>query len=443
MWNITKNTLSCIPKNVRSIKFRYGPTKNLKTTSTDFVQNNSTTEPLHPGLKEMKWVNELNYFKEQKYDILPIYRVLNHSGEIIQETENPNLPKNTLVKMYQKMVLLANMDIILFESQRQGRISFYMTNTGEEGVQIGCVAALNFDDLVFAQYRETGILMYRGYTVQNCLDQCTGNIDDKCTKGRQMPVHYGSKELNYVVVSSPLATQIPQAVGAAYTFKIQKLDKISCVFCGDGSASEGDFHAGLNFAATLNAPVIFVCRNNGYAISTKVNEQYAGDGIAARAPGYGIHVIRVDGNDIFAVYNVIKYAREYALKHNKPVFIEAMTYRVGHHSTSDDSLAYRDANEIEQWSEKGIVGGPIKRLRKYLEKKNFWDDETEKKYQTECRKNILSALTKAENKLKPNWREMFGDVYHKMPEHLREQMKEMENHLKKYEKYYPVDQHAK
>jgi 2-oxoisovalerate dehydrogenase E1 component alpha subunit len=144
-----------------------------------------------------------------------------------------------------------------------------------------------------------------------------------------MPVHYGSKALNYQTISSPLGTQIPQASGAAYRLKLQGKDAVSICFFGEGCTSTTDFHSGLNFAATLGCPVIFFCRNNGYAISTSVKDQYAGDGVISRAPGYGIAGMRCDGADPFAVHAAVREARAYALKNKKPVFIEAMTYRQG------------------------------------------------------------------------------------------------------------------
>lgn len=158
--------------------------------------------------------------------------------------------------MYETMITLNVMDNILYESQRQGRISFYMTNYGEEGCQIGSAAALGKEDLIFAQYREAGVLMWRGYTLDDFLNQCYGNVADK-GKGRQMPVHYGSRDLNFVTISSPLGTQLPQAVGAAYAYK--RAGKKACVvtYFGEGAASEGDAHAAFNFAATLACPVIF------------------------------------------------------------------------------------------------------------------------------------------------------------------------------------------
>jgi len=148
------------------------------------------------------------------------------------------------------------MDKILHESQRQGRISFYMTNNGEEGCQMGSAAALDPEDLVYAQYREAGVLLWRDFPLQRFMDQCYGNKDDR-GKGKQMPVHYGSKEHHYVTISSPLGTQLPQAVGSSYAYKRAQNQKVVIVYFGDGAASEGDAHAALNFSATLSCPIIF------------------------------------------------------------------------------------------------------------------------------------------------------------------------------------------
>ncbi|KHJ81382.1 2-oxoisovalerate dehydrogenase subunit alpha, domain protein [Oesophagostomum dentatum] len=190
------------------------------------------------------------------------------------------------------MTQLNVMDRILYDSQRQGRISFYMTNFGEEGAHVGSAAALKNEDLIFGQYREVGVLMWRNFPLEMFMHQCYGNCKD-IGKGRQMPVHYGSVEHNFVTISSPLTTQLPQAAGCAYAFKRKpNNDRVVVVYFGDGAASEGDAHAAFNFASTLRCPVIFFCRNNGYAISTPTSEQYGGDGIAGRGPGYGLHTIR-------------------------------------------------------------------------------------------------------------------------------------------------------
>jgi hypothetical protein len=158
--------------------------------------------------------------------------------------------------MYHDMILLNTMDRILYESQRQDRITFYMTNYGEEATHIGSAAALNAKDLVYGQYREAGVLLYRGYKIQEFVDQCFGNSRGSC-KGIQMPIHYGSTKFSFVTISSTMATQMPQAVGSAYAYK--RAQNGLCVICyfGDGTASEGDAHAAFNFAATLEAPVIF------------------------------------------------------------------------------------------------------------------------------------------------------------------------------------------
>ncbi|GFH22113.1 branched-chain alpha-keto acid dehydrogenase E1 component alpha chain, partial [Haematococcus lacustris] len=152
-----------------------------------------------------------------------------------------------------------------------------------------------------------------------------------------MPIHYGSRELCYQTISSPLATQMPHAVGAAYAMKLSGASTVAVAYFGEGAASEGDAHAALQFAATLAAPVLFICRNNGYAISTPASEQYKGDGIAGRAAGYGMAAVRVDGGDARAVYNAVAEARRLALQGSQPVLVECMSYRAGHHSTSDDS----------------------------------------------------------------------------------------------------------
>lgn len=362
------------------------------------------------------------------------------SGEVIIPSEDPKFSQETVSKMFRDMVLLSTMDKILYESQRQGRISFYMTNFGEEASHIGSAAALDMEDLIYGQYREAGVLVWRGFTIEQFVDQCYGNCDDE-GKGRQMPVHYGSKKLNFVTISSPLATQIPQAAGAAYAFKQTSDNKrVVIVYFGEGAASEGDAHAAFNFAATLGCPVIFFCRNNGFAISTSAAEQYKGDGIAGRAAGYGMATIRVDGTDLFAVYNATKMAKEYALTNNKPIIVEAMQYRISHHSTSDDSTAYRKADELEVWN---TVEHPVTKLRNYMKTRGWWNEEAENDYVTKVRKQVLAQITLSEKKLKPNWTELFKDVYADMPEHLKEQMREMQEHVEAHKEHYPVENFKK
>jgi len=243
-------------------------------------------------------------------------------------------------------------------------------------------------------------------------------------------------------VSSPLATQLPQAAGAAYALKMQRMidssipPRVVAVYFGEGAASEGDFHAALNIAATRSCPVIFFCRNNGYAISTPTLEQYRGDGIASRGVGYGIETIRVDGNDIWAVREATKRARELALQDGgKPVLVEAMTYRVSHHSTSDDSFAYRARVEVEDWKRRD---NPIIRLRKWMENGGIWNEEKEKEARDRLKREILQGFKEAEIEKKPPIRVMFEDVYEELTPDLRKQMGELKRIIERYPDEYDV-----
>lgn len=394
----------------------------------------SEDKPEFPGARA-DFIYNLKFLNPDDAEGIPVYRVMDRQGSVVNDEEDPKLGEATCVKMYKDMTMLNAMDKILFDSQRQGRISFYMTNFGEEGTHIGSAAAMEPEDLVFGQYREAGVLMWRGFTLDQFMSQCYGNKDD-LGEGKQMPVHYGSKELNFVTISSTLATQMPQASGAAYALK--RLNKGHCVICyfGEGAASEGDAHAAFNFAATLNCPIIFFCRNNGFAISTHSKEQYRGDGIASRGVGYGMMAIRVDGNDVFATYNATKAAREIAVRENRPVLVEAMTYRLGHHSTSDDSSAYRSVDEAAAWYKKDT---PIARLRYYMTSKGYWNEDMEKEWMKESKQKVMSAFAKAEPKKKPNPELMFTGVYKDMPPHLQKQQAAMKQHVSQYKEHYPLD----
>lgn len=373
---------------------------------------------------------------------MPTYRILDQDGSIVDKSDKFTTTSNAdLVQMYRDMVFVSIMDIIMFDAQRQGKISFYMVSAGEEGITVGSASSLHPSDPVFAQYREHGVFRHRGFSAADFMNQLFATRHD-AGRGRNMPVHYGSRKLNVHTISSPLATQLPHASGAAYAVKMQNAQNptdtqrvVACYF-GEGAASEGDFHAALNIAATRNCPVIFVCRNNGYAISTPTLEQYRGDGIASRGIGYGIETIRVDGNDILAVREVTARARELALKDGgRPVLIEAMSYRVSHHSTSDDSFAYRAKVEVEDWKRRD---NPITRLRKYLEGKNLWDEEQEKALRSDLRKEVLDAYRMAEKEKHPPIRALMEDVYETPTEEQRAQMKRLEELVRKYPNEYDV-----
>lgn len=375
---------------------------------------------------------------------MPTYRIMDQDGAIVDKDRGePDISNEELLKWYKDMLTVSIMDVIMFDAQRQGRLSFYMVSAGEEGITVGATSALRPDDPVFTQYREHGVFQYRGFTLDNFMNQLFSNRKD-LGLGRNMPVHYGSKELHVHSISSPLATQLPHASGAAYALKLRKAQgiesepRVSVCFFGEGAASEGDFHAALNIAATRNCPVLFICRNNGYAISTPTIEQYRGDGIASRGVGYGIDTIRVDGNDIFAVREVTAQARKAALEGSgKPILIEAMSYRVSHHSTSDDSFAYRAKAEVEDWKRRD---NPIVRLRKYMERKGIWDETKEKETRSELRKEILKAFAKAEKEKKPSLKYAFDGVYEHLTEEQSSQIKELRDILERYPAEYDLDE---
>jgi 2-oxoisovalerate dehydrogenase E1 component alpha subunit len=339
---------------------------------------------------------------------------------------------NTLWRLYRQTVRLREMDTVLLNAQRQGRISFYMTCTGEEAIHMGAASALDAQDHVLAQYREQGVIMWRGFTLEQFTNQCFSN-DLDLGKGRQMPIHYGSRVLNYHTISSPLGTQLPQAVGVAYRLKTMGRPNVAMAFFGEGCASTTDFHSALNFAATLQVPCLFFCRNNGYAISTPSKEQYAGDGIVSRAPGYGMAAIRVDGNDFFAVNAAVREARKYAIENSAPVLIEGMTYRQGHHSTSDDSSAYRDVVEVHNVTESA---DPLCRLEAFLNMHGWLGDIEKKVIQREERSAVLKAFQQAEKRPKPEFDHMFEDVYFEMTPQLQEQKARLVEHIAKYPDHY-------
>ncbi|WP_137166956.1 thiamine pyrophosphate-dependent dehydrogenase E1 component subunit alpha [Salinimonas lutimaris] len=363
---------------------------------------------------------------------IPMLQILKPDGTLHNEAREPELNEDTARKIYDTMEYIRVLDERMIGAQRQGRISFYLASTGEEAAAVASAAALSEHDMIMSQYREQGALAYRGYTTSQFMNQMFSNEKDP-NKGRQMPIHYGDKPLNFMTISSPLGTQIPQAAGYAYGQKMAGNEAITICYFGEGAASEGDFHAGLNMAAVLNCPVIFFCRNNGYAISTPADEQFAGDGIASRGLGYGIKTIRVDGNDPLAVFAATQQARKIALEEQCPVLIEAMTYRLAAHSTSDDPTGYRSREEEDKWRAKD----PIQRMAKWLQQKGWFDEKANKQLIEESRQAVLAALKEAEKVPVNPIDDIVSDVYSDVPWHLEEQLNNLKQHIRKYPGEYP------
>ncbi|KAK9713265.1 hypothetical protein RND81_06G015900 [Saponaria officinalis] len=410
-------------------RFKSSDAQNQLVDDSAYVEDDQVLD--FPGGK-VGITSEMRFISETNGSRVHCYRLLDDHGDLLEEPMH-KVNKEVAVKMYEKMLTLQVMDTLFYEAQRQGRISFYLTTIGEEAINIASAAALASDDLIFPQYREPGVLLWRDFTVQDFANQCFGNKADN-GKGRQMPIHYGSNKLNYVTVSSTVGTQLPHAVGAAYSLKMDNKDVCTITYFGDGGTSTGDFHAALNFAAVLETPVIFFCRNNGWAISTPISDQLRSDGIVVRGQAYGIRSIRVDGNDALAIYNAVREARRIAVTEKRPVLIEALTYRAGHHSTSDDSTKYRPLEEIEWWKR---TRDPVTRFRRWIDGNGWWNDKNESDLRSILRKQILNAIQVAEKLDKPPVADLFSDVYDVPPQNLQQQERCLRETITLHQKEYP------
>ena len=340
---------------------------------------------------------------------------------------NPNLDPEQLQVALRWMLLNRALDDRMWQIQRQGRISFYMQARGEEAVSIAQGMALRPGDMCFPSYRNQGLYLYRGVSLVDMMCQCLSNTRDMC-KGRQLPIMYHSKEGNVFSISGNLATQVPQAVGWAMASAIKGEDHLASTWLGDGSTAEADFHYALTFAAVYQAPVILNVVNNQWAISTF--QGTAGGqrrAFAARGLGLGIPGIRVDGNDLLAVYAVTLWAADRARRGGGPTLIELVTYRGGAHSTSDDPTKYRPKDEWEAFP----LGDPVERLKQHLIQEGHWSDEKHEAMSAELQADVHAAWKEAQKfgtMTEGPWLDpatMFDDVYAEMPPSLESQRRRM------------------
>ena len=336
---------------------------------------------------------------------------------------DPKLDPETLRTMLRHMAMTRAFDERMFRGQRQGKTSFYMKCTGEEATSISASMALAPDDMVFPSYRQQGILIQRGYPLIEMINQIYSNRGDKL-KGRQLPIMYSSKEHSFFTISGNLATQTPQAVGWAMASAIKGDNRIAATWVGEGSTAEGDFHSACTFATVYNAPVILNIVNNQWAISSFSG--FAGaerTTFAARALGYGLAGLRVDGNDALACYAAEKWAANRARANAGPTLIEFFSYRAEGHSTSDDPSGYRSAQEREEWP----LGDPVTRLKNHLIALGEWDEERQEKMDLEAAEHVKAVTKQAEangilgHGLHHPFRTMFEDVFEDLPWHLKEQ----------------------
>jgi pyruvate dehydrogenase E1 component alpha subunit len=356
-----------------------------------------------------------------------LMQVIKPTGEYVEEIE-PDISKDELRRLYRLMVLVRNLDIRGLQLQRQGRIGFFIGSLGQEACQIGSAYALKPEDWVFPAYREIGAALLRGVTLKQTMNQYFANAED-LEKGRQLTNLYGVRSANFVSGSAPIATQLPHAVGTALAAKIKGDAIVTLVYFGDGATSENDFHTAMNFAGVYKTPTIFFCQNNQWAISVPFEKQTGTETISVKAKAYGFEGVRVDGNDVLAVYRTTREAVEKARKGGGPTLIEAVTYRLGAHSSSDDPTRYRTKEELEAWQ----LRDPITRFRRYLEKKRIWNESDEKKAQDDANRELDEAIAYAEKLPRPALETLFTDVYAEMPWHLKEQLHELQQEKTKKE----------
>ena len=351
-----------------------------------------------------------------------LVRVLDEEGQAVGPWD-PKLDPETLRRMLRDMLMVRVFDERMFRAQRQGKTSFYMKALGEEAVAVAAAHALDREDMCFPTYRQQGLLIARDYPLVEMMCQIYSNQGDKL-KGRQLPIMYSDRERGFFSISGNLATQYPQAVGWAMASAIKGDSRIAAAWTGDGATAEGDFHNAVTFAGVYRAPVILNVVNNQWAISTFSG--IAGAELttfAARAVGYGIAGLRVDGNDALAVYAATRWAADRARANLGPTLIETFTYRVEGHSTSDDPTAYRPQGAGAKWP----LGDPIERLKRHLIKLGEWDEERHGQLQEELSAEVRSAQKEAEKKGTlgnghfEDVDSMFADVFEEVPWHLAEQ----------------------
>jgi pyruvate dehydrogenase E1 component alpha subunit len=350
-----------------------------------------------------------------------VVTVIGPDGTADPKTD-PKLDTTLVRDIYVAMVRSRMIDERMTALQRQGRIGFHVGALGEEASIIASTAALRTQDWVFPCYREIAALFWRGFPLQTYVNNMFGNADDTVL-GRQMPDHYTGREYRYGSVSSPVGTQIPQAVGFAWAAKMRGEPLAAAVFFGEGATSSGDFHAGMNFAGVFKVPVIFLCRNNHWAISVPASQQSASATFADKAAAYGMRGVRCDGNDVLAVYRTVRECVDRAAAGEGPTLVELVTYRLSGHSTSDDPRAYRPDDEVSLREKQD----PIPLLRAYLETLGAWsaDDETSLRDRVDA--ELRECIDHAESLPKPALSTMFEQVYAEQPEHLREQQEQCEN----------------
>ena len=345
------------------------------------------------------------------------YRLLDEEGRLLPGATSP-MGDEAALHLYRWMVLTRALDDRLMAMQRQGRIGFYAEIKGQEGAVLGAASALAAQDWLVPALREAAAGLYRGLPLRHYIAQIFGSAND-VSKGHAMPCHPGLRAQRYVTMSSCIATQLPHAVGIAMAAQIRKDPVVVLACLGDGATSEPDFHVAANFAGVRKAPVVFFCLNNQWAISTPSELQTASASFAAKAVAYGFPGVRVDGNDALAVHATVKEAVDRARVGGGPTLIEALSYRVSAHTSSDDPSRYRDEAITARWKSER---DPIARLATFLRERGLLDDASDAALRAEVEQEIKDAIAAEESAPPPPLRSLVEDVYAEVPARLEEQL---------------------
>jgi len=348
-----------------------------------------------------------------------ILQILKPDGSLVALL-SPPLDNDQIISAYKNMVLTRILDEKLIALQRQGRMGTYVSCSGQEACQVGCVAALRDSDWVFPMYRDLGIMIQRGVSMESLLNRLFGNGEDE-SLGRDLPNAYGWKKYHVFSLAAPIASHLQLAVGFAIAAKYREDDSVTLSTFGDGASSSGEFHVSMNFAGVFKAQTVFLCENNQYAISVPITSQTGSESIAIKAEAYGFGGVRVDGNDLLAVYAATKDAVEKARRGGGPTLLECITYRLGAHSTSDDWKKYRSTDEVEEWRKKD----PLIRLRLYLQNRSIWSESEDAKLRKQFESMLSVGISRAEKIPPPAVETMFEDVFAKIPVSLKEQREEL------------------
>jgi pyruvate dehydrogenase E1 component alpha subunit len=359
-------------------------------------------------------VTQSNLFQE--YDPLSdkTFQVMDSNGNIVNPGFKPDISDEKILEALKTILFMRATDLKAVSYQRQGRMFTYPPNLGQEAVSVGMGMIMKQEDWLVPAYREMGAWIAKGASLKEIFLYNTGN---------EFGAQFASAP-HMLSITVPIATQIPHAAGIGYALKYKKQPGVIFTFFGDGATSKGDFHEGVNLAATWGAPVVFTCQNNQYAISFPVSKQTKSKSIAIKAVAYGIKGIRVDGNDLLAMYATGLAAREYAQSGKGPVLIEAVTYRLGAHTTSDDPKRYRSPEEEKDWKEKD----PVKRLRTYLVSRSLWNEQQEEALIKQYNKQIDDEFSKVEV-IPYNIEDAFKYHYKETPEILKKQKADYERFL--------------